>query len=81
MQTMTLPRRTYRPPHPFRVLLLSAGVTVTDAAKALAVSRPLLSAVLHGHRPASTALAARMADLETAMRREQDNDGVDNAHP
>ena len=75
MQPMPMPRRRSRPVHPFRILLMSQGVTVTDAAEALAVSRPLLSAVLGGHRPASPALAARMAALETALRQE-DRDGV-----
>ena len=75
MPTIELPRRRTRPAHPFRLLLMTQGVTVTDAAEALAVSRPMLSAVLYGHRPASPALAARMALLEDALRQEE-RDGV-----
>lgn len=72
MTEFTIPRRRLRPATPFRILLLEKGVTVSDAAEALGVSRPLLSAVLHGHRPASKALAARIATLDAALRQEDD---------
>ncbi len=64
------PRRTPPAVHPLHRAILATGVTVTDAAQALGVSRAWLSDVLHGKRRPGPDLAARMGDLERALREE-----------
>lgn len=55
----------YNPPHPGEVLrelcLDPVGVSVTDAAKALAVTRKALSELLNGSSGVSPAMALRLA--------------------
>lgn len=71
MTILNLPRRRVRPPdHPFHHVLAASGVTISDAAKALGISRVWLSSILNGHQKPNQALAARMADLEQALREE-----------
>ena len=68
MRYQDLPRRS--PRHPLHRVLVSSGVTVTDAAMALGCSRAWLSGVIHGHRTPGPDLAARMGELELALREE-----------
>ena len=72
------PRRTPPAAHPLHRALLYAGVSVSDAALALGVSRAWLSAVIHGKSRPGPDLAARMGDLEAALREELV--GVDHDH-
>lgn len=55
----------HNPPHPGEVLrelcLVSLGVSVSDAAKALAVSRKTLSAILNGRAGISPEMAVRLS--------------------
>jgi len=55
----------HNPPHPGQVLrelcLVSLGVSVSDAAKALAVSRKTLSAILNGRAGISPEMAVRLS--------------------
>ncbi len=78
MKVSALPRRNPPAAHPFHRVLLYAGVSVSDAAVALGCSRAWLSAVLHGKRRPGPDLAARMGDLEMALREELV--GVDHEH-
>jgi addiction module HigA family antidote len=56
--------RMFNPPHPGEVLredvLPHLGLTVTDAAAALGVTRPALSRVLNGQAAISTEMALRL---------------------
>lgn len=76
MRYKDLPRRS--PRHPLHRVLVSSGVTVTDAAMALGCSRAWLSGVIHGHRTPGPDLAARMGELELALR--EDAGGVGHEH-
>lgn len=52
------------PVHPGRIVrgaLADLGVTVTAAARALHVSRPALSNLIHGHASVSPEMAVRLA--------------------
>jgi addiction module HigA family antidote len=55
----------YNPPHPGEVIkelcLEPLGLSVTDAAKALGVSRKTLSAVINGHAGVSPEMAIRLS--------------------
>jgi antitoxin HigA-1 len=55
----------YDPPHPGEVLkklcLEPLGLTVTEAAKALGVSRKTLSSILNGHTGISPEMAIRLS--------------------
>jgi len=55
----------HKPPHPGEVLrelcLEPLGLTVTDAAKALGVSRKTLSAILNGRAGISPEMAVRLS--------------------
>jgi len=55
----------HNPPHPGEVLrrlcLEPLGLTVTQAAKALGVSRKTLSAILNGHAGISPEMAVRLS--------------------
>jgi len=57
--------RMHNPPHPGEVLrqlcLEPLGLSVTDAAKALGVSRKTLSAVLNGRSGVSAEMAVRLS--------------------
>ena len=57
--------RMHKPPHPGEILrdlcLAPLGVTVTDAAEALGVSRKTLSSILNGHAGISPEMAIRLA--------------------
>ena len=57
--------RMHNPPHPGEILrelcLAPLGLTVTDAAKALGVSRKTLSAVLNGRAGVSPEMAVRLS--------------------
>lgn len=64
----SIPRRRLRPIHPLHRILVLNGVTVTDAAMALGCSRAFLSAAIHGKRRPGPKLAARMGELERALR-------------
>ena len=67
----SLPRRPAPSPHPLAAALEASRVTVTSAAKLLGVSRPHLSAVLHGKANTSARLARKMAELTAALVAEQ----------
>ena len=58
--------RMHNPPHPGEVLrelcLEPLGVSVTEAAKALGVSRKTLSAILNGRAGISPEMALRLAE-------------------
>jgi antitoxin HigA-1 len=58
--------RMYKPPHPGEVLrelcLEPLGISVTQAAEALGVSRKTLSAILNGHSGISPEMALRLAE-------------------
>ena len=55
----------YNPPHPGEVLkklcLEPLGLTVTEAAKALGVSRKTLSSIINGHAGVSPEMAIRLS--------------------
>lgn len=55
----------HNPPHPGEVIrelcLEPLGISVTDAAKALGVSRKTLSAILNGHAGISPEMAVRLS--------------------
>jgi addiction module HigA family antidote len=55
----------FNPPHPGEIIkelcLDPLGVTVTDAAKALGVSRKTLSEILNGHSRISPEMAVRLS--------------------
>lgn len=55
----------HNPPHPGEIIkelcLEPLGVTVTDAAKALGVSRKALSELLNGHARVSPEMAVRLS--------------------
>lgn len=55
----------FNPPHPGEVIkelcLEPLGITVTDAAKALGVSRKTLSELLNGHSRISPEMAVRLS--------------------
>lgn len=57
--------RMHNPPHPGEVLkalcLEPLGITVTDAAKALGVSRKTLSSILNGRAGISPEMAIRLS--------------------
>lgn len=57
--------RMYNPPHPGEVLrelcIEPLGLTVTDAAEALGVSRKTLSAILNGRAGISPEMAIRLS--------------------
>lgn len=57
--------RMHTPPHPGEVLrelcLAPLGISVTDAAKALGVSRKTLSSILNGRAGISPEMALRLA--------------------
>jgi len=57
--------RMYNPPHPGATLLelyiKPLGLTITETAEALGVSRRTLSELIHGHRSISTEMAERLA--------------------
>jgi addiction module HigA family antidote len=57
--------RMHNPPHPGEVLrelcIEPLGITVTDAAKALGVSRKTLSAILNGRAGISPEMAIRLS--------------------
>jgi addiction module HigA family antidote len=57
--------RMYNPPHPGQILktlcLEPLNLTVTDAAKALGVSRKTLSAILNGRAGISPEMAVRLS--------------------
>ena len=57
--------RMHSPPHPGEVLrelcLDPLGISVTDAAKALGVTRKTLSSILNGHSGISPEMAIRLA--------------------
>lgn len=57
--------RMHNPPHPGEILktlcLEPLGITVTDAAKALDVSRKTLSAILNGRAGISPEMAVRLS--------------------
>jgi len=56
--------RMHNPPHPGETILedciKSVGWTVTEAAKALGLSRAMLSRVCHGHAPVTPDVAVRL---------------------
>ncbi len=58
-------KQMHNPPHPGEILrdlcLEPLGVSVTDAAKALGVSRKTLSAVLNGRAGVSPEMAVRLS--------------------
>lgn len=55
----------YNPPHPGEIIkelcIVPLGLTVTDAAKALGVSRKALSELLNGHTGISPEMAIRLS--------------------
>ena len=55
----------YNPPHPGEILkelcLAPLGLSVTEAAKALGVSRKTLSTILNGHAGISPQMAVRLS--------------------
>ena len=57
--------KMYNPPHPGEILkalcLEPLGLTVTEAAKALGVSRKTLSNILNGHAGISPEMAVRLS--------------------
>ena len=57
--------RMHNPPHPGRVIkqlcLEPLGVSVTQAAEALGISRKTLSAILNGHTGISPEMAVRLS--------------------
>ena len=57
--------KMHNPPHPGEVLkglcLDSLGITVTEAAKALGISRKTLSAILNGRAGISPEMAVRLS--------------------
>ncbi|MDA0225089.1 MAG: HigA family addiction module antitoxin [Proteobacteria bacterium] len=57
--------RMHNPPHPGEIIkslcLEPLGVTVTDAAKALGISRKTLSAILNGRAGVSPEMAVRLS--------------------
>ena len=73
--------RMFNPPHPGEVLqdYLPAGLSVTDAARKLGVSRQSLSAILNGRAGISAEMAVRLskalatsADLWLGMQMQYD---------
>ncbi len=73
--------RMFNPPHPGEVLqeYLPAGLSVTDAAQKLGVSRQSLSAILNGRTGISAEMAVRLskalatsADLWLGMQMQYD---------
>jgi addiction module HigA family antidote len=60
-----MPQQMHNPPHPGEILrelcLQPLGLTVTDAARALGVSRKTLSAVLNGRAGISPEMAVRLS--------------------
>jgi addiction module HigA family antidote len=73
--------RMFNPPHPGEVLqeYLPAGLSVTDAAQKLGVSRQSLSAILNGRAGISAEMAVRLskalatsADLWLGMQMQYD---------
>jgi len=73
--------RMFNPPHPGEVLqeYLPAGLSVTDAAQKLGVSRQSLSAILNGRAGISAEMALRLskalatsADLWLGMQMQYD---------
>lgn len=56
--------RMHNPPHPGEILqdtVLSAGISVTEFARRLGVSRVTLSRVVNGHAAVSAEMAIRLA--------------------
>lgn len=55
----------YNPPHPGEILLelyiKPLGLTITEVAKGLGVSRPTLSELVNGHRGVTLEMAQRLA--------------------
>ena len=62
--------RMFNPPHPGEVLqdtvLSAGGLSVTEFAKRLGVSRVALSRVVNGHAAVSAELAIRLAAIRAA---------------
>jgi addiction module HigA family antidote len=62
---MTAPLRMHNPPHPGEILrqlcLGPLGLTVTEAAEGLGVSRKTLSAILNGRASVSPEMAVRLS--------------------
>lgn len=55
--------RMHNPAHPGEVLQdWLEGISVTDAARKLGVTRPALSRILHGHAGISADMALRLAE-------------------
>jgi antitoxin HigA-1 len=56
---------TTKPPHPgeivYRDCIEPSGLTITEAAAALGVTRPTLSELLNGHRGVSPEMAVRLS--------------------
>jgi len=56
--------RMHNPPHPGETILedciKAVGWTITEAARALGVSRELLSRICHGHAPVTPDVAVRL---------------------
>jgi addiction module HigA family antidote len=57
----------YNPPHPGETIdedcIQAVGWTKTDAAKALKISRELLSRICHGHAPVTPDVALRLEQV------------------
>ena len=57
--------RMHNPPHPGEILrelcLEPLGISITDAAKALGVTRKTLSSIINGHSGISPKMAIRLA--------------------
>jgi addiction module HigA family antidote len=57
--------RMHNPPHPGEIILSLCleplGVSITDAAKALGVSRKTLSAIVNGRAPITPEMAVRLS--------------------
>jgi addiction module HigA family antidote len=57
--------RMHNPPHPGEIIaslcLEPLGVSITDAAKALGVSRKTLSAIVNGRAPITPEMAVRLS--------------------
>jgi addiction module HigA family antidote len=62
---MAAPLRMYNPPHPGEIVrelcLAPLGLTVTEAAEGLGVSRKTLSAILNGRASISPEMAVRLS--------------------
>lgn len=65
--------RMYNPPHPGEVLkglyLDELGLTISEAAKALSMTRTALSEIVHGKRSISTKVAIKLAKALVVARK------------